>query len=106
MWESLSEPEKASWLDKASTTYDWVVWCKSKKGAEEVHSFELSRKEIFSNYDKTESKKVKRKRECTIQVMMEARQHQNGSEGGSRFMLGSHRSFFHDKINSGVVDSS
>jgi len=27
----------------------WVVWCTSKKGAEEICSFELSRKEIFSN---------------------------------------------------------
>jgi len=37
-------------------TKDWVVWCKSKKGAEEIRSFELSRKEIFSNYDETKSK--------------------------------------------------
>jgi len=27
--------------------HHWVVWCKSKKGAEEIRSFELSVKEIF-----------------------------------------------------------
>jgi len=46
-WESLSEQEKESWLEKARTMHDWVVWCKSKKGAEEIRSFELSRKEIL-----------------------------------------------------------
>ena len=33
--------------------HDWVVWRKSKKGAEEIRSFELSGQEIFSNYDET-----------------------------------------------------
>jgi len=42
--------------------HDWVVWCKSKKGAEEMHSFELSGKEIFSNYNETESKEEKNKK--------------------------------------------
>ena len=42
--------------------HDWVVWCKSKKGAEEIRSFELSGKEIFSNYDETESKEEKNKK--------------------------------------------
>ena len=51
IWESLSEQEKENWLKEASTMHDWVVWCKSKKGAEEIRSFELSGKEIFSNYD-------------------------------------------------------
>jgi len=62
--------------------------------------FELSGKEIFSNYDETKSKEEKNKKngskkegtsraERTIQVMVEARQHQNDSERGSRFMLGS-----------------
>ena len=41
-----------------------------------------------------------------IQVMMEARQYQNDSERGSRFMLGSQRSYCHDKTNFGVVDNS
>ena len=41
---------------------DWVVWCKSKKGAEEIRPFELSRKEIFSNYDETKSKEEKNKK--------------------------------------------
>jgi len=37
---------------------------------------------------------------------VEARQHQNGSEQGLRFMLGPQRFHCHDKTNSGVVDSS
>jgi len=45
----LSEQEKATWLEEASTMHDWVVWCKSGKGAEAVHSFELSGQEIFFN---------------------------------------------------------
>jgi len=36
--------------------HDWVVWCKSKKGVEEICSFDLSGKEISSNYDETKSK--------------------------------------------------
>jgi len=39
-----------------------------------------------------------------IQVVVEARQHQNSSERGSRFMLGSQRSHCHNKTNSGFVD--
>jgi hypothetical protein len=31
IWESLSEQEKASWLEEASTTHDWIVWCKYAK---------------------------------------------------------------------------
>jgi len=38
--------------------------------------------------------------------MVEARQYQNGSERGSRFMLDSQRSHCHDKKKLGVVDSS
>jgi len=53
IWESLSEQEKESWLEESSTMHDWVVWCKSKKGAEEIRSFELSGKKIFFNYDET-----------------------------------------------------
>jgi len=58
------------------------------------------------------NKKERKQKECTaraertIQVMVEARQHQNGSERGLRFMLGSQRSHCHDKTNSDVVDSS
>jgi len=36
--------------------HDWIVWYKSKKVVEEIRSFELSGKEIFSNYDETKSK--------------------------------------------------
>jgi len=62
LWESLSEQEKQSWLEEASTMHDWVVWCKSKIGAEEIRSFELSGKEIFSNYDETKSKEEMNKK--------------------------------------------
>jgi len=34
--ESLSEQEKKSWLEESSTMHDWVMWCKSKKEAEEI----------------------------------------------------------------------
>jgi len=62
IWESPSEQEKNSWLEESSAMHDWVVWCKSKKGAEEIRSFELSGKEIFSNYDETKSKEEKNKK--------------------------------------------
>jgi len=62
IWRSLSEQEKERWLEEASTMHDWVVWCKSKKGAEEICSFELSGKEIFFKYDETKSKEKKNKK--------------------------------------------
>jgi len=62
IWESLSEHKKASWLEEASTMHDWVLWCNSKKGAEKIRSFELSGKEISSNYDETKSKEEKNKK--------------------------------------------
>jgi len=91
IWESLSEQEKGSWLEEASTMHDWVVWCKSKKGAEEICSCELSGKEIFFNYDETkiergEEQQERKQKEGTsraermIQVMVEARQHQSGND--------------------------
>jgi len=46
-WESISEQEKENWLEQASTMHDWVVWCRSNKGAQEIHSFELSGKFFF-----------------------------------------------------------
>jgi len=42
--------------------HDWVVWCRSKKGAEEIHSFELSGKGIFFKYDETKWKEEKNKK--------------------------------------------
>jgi len=53
LWESLSQQEKESGLEEASTMHHWVVWCKSKKGAEGIRSFELSGKGIFSDHDET-----------------------------------------------------
>ena len=62
IWESLSEQEKESWLEDASTIHDWVVWCQSKKGPKEIRSFELSGEDIFSNCDETKSKEEKNKK--------------------------------------------
>jgi len=45
-------------VEEASTMYDWVMWCSSKKGAEEISPFELSEKGIFSYYGEIKSKKV------------------------------------------------
>jgi len=42
--------------------HNWVVRCRSKKGPEEIRSFEISRKEIFSYYDETKSKEDKKNR--------------------------------------------
>ena len=53
-----------------------------------------------------EQKEGTSRAERTIQVVVEARQHQNGSERGSRFMLGSQRSHSLNKTNSGFVNSS
>jgi len=47
---------------QSSTMHDWVVWCKSKKGAEEICSFELSGEKICFNYDETKSKEEKNKK--------------------------------------------
>ena len=63
IWESLSQHEKKSWMEESSTMHDWVVWCKSKNGAEEIRSFELSGKEIFSNYDNNEIERGKEQKE-------------------------------------------
>jgi len=62
IWKSLSKQEKESRLEEASTMHNWVEWCKSKKGAEEIRSFELSGKEIFFNYVETKSKEEKNKK--------------------------------------------
>jgi len=93
------------------------VWCKSEKEVEEIGSFKLGGKEIFSDFEtesklRGEEKKEREQKECTlraertIQVMVEERQHQKCSERGSRSILGSQRSYCHDKTNSTVIDSS
>ena len=48
IWESLSEQENESWLEEANTMHDWVLWCWSKKEAEEIRSFEFSGKKKSS----------------------------------------------------------
>ena len=42
--------------------HGWVVWCRPKKGAEEIRAFELSGKKIFSNCYETKSKEEKNKK--------------------------------------------
>jgi len=91
--KSLSEQEKQSWIREAGTMHDWVVWCKSKKGAEEIRSFERSEKKNFFNYNETKSKEELDKKNGNKKnahrgqsvryrswCLVEARQHQNGSE--------------------------
>jgi len=95
---SPSEQEKEIGLEEASTVtmHNWVMWCRSKKGAYEICSFQLNGNEIFSNQDKTTSKEEHKNKngsqqkgtsraERTIQVMVEARQHQNGNETHCHF---------------------
>ena len=77
IWESLSEQEKASW----STMHEWVVWCKSKKGAEEIRPFQLSGKEIFSNSDKTKSKEERTKRKGAKRRHVAGRAYDTGPSG-------------------------
>jgi len=117
IWESLSEQEKESWLEDSSTMHDWVVWCKSKKRAEEIRSFQLIGKEIFSNYHETKSKEEKNKKNRSKKKAHRGQivQYRSWWKQGnikmavseeSRFMLGSQRSHCHNKTNSGFVDSS
>ena len=53
---------KGKLAGRDSTTHDWVVWCKSKKGMEEINPLELNGNEIFFKYDETKSKEVKGKK--------------------------------------------
>ena len=85
-----------------------------RHGWKSAHLSSGAGKEIFYNYDETKSKEEQKEQERkegasqaerAIQVVVKARQNQNGSDCGSRFMLGSQRSHCHDKINSGFVDS-
>jgi len=63
--------------------HDWVVLCKSEKGAEEICSFELSGKEIFSNYDETKSKEEKNKKTGAKRSHIAGRAYNTG-RGGSK----------------------
>ena len=49
-------------MEEVNMMHDWVVWCKSKKGTEEIRSFGLSGKEIFCNYNETKLKQEKNKK--------------------------------------------
>jgi len=59
------------------------VWCKFKKGDEEIRSFELSRKDFFSNYDETNSKVVETKKNRSKKVHVTSRSYFTG-HGGSK----------------------
>jgi len=53
-------------LNSARAIVGWqatssVVGCNSKKGAEEIRSFELSGQQIFFDYDEMKSKEAKKK---------------------------------------------
>jgi len=116
IWESLSEQENESWLEEANTMHDWVLWCWSKKEAEEIRSFEFSGKEIFFNYELTKSKEEKNKKNNSKKKAhhgQSVRYRSWWKQGNIKtamsedhFMLGSQRSHSQDKTNSGFVDSS
>ena len=63
--------------------HDWVVWCKSKKEAEEIRSFELSGKKFFFNYDETKSKRRRTKRRGVKRRHIAGRAFDTG-HGGSK----------------------
>jgi len=99
---------KGKLVGRGGTTHDWFVRCDSKKGAEDIGSFNgLKGKEIWwwiktgrrKKHKEQEQKKCISRSERTIQVMVERGQYQNGSEWCSRCMLGSQRSHCHDKKN-------
>ena len=113
MWETLSEQEKASWLEEASTTGSCGA-CQ-QKGRRKSNLSSAGKKAsltIKKRNRKRWREKQREQKECispaerTIQVIVEARQYENGSERQSRFMLGSQRSHCHDHKRSGFVDSS
>jgi len=54
-----------------------------KEGAEEICSFELSGKEIFSNYEQTKSKEEKNKKNCSKKKAYRGRAYNTG-HGGSK----------------------
>ena len=83
IWESLSEQEKESWLEESSMMHDWVVWCKLKKGAEEIRSFDFSGKEIFSNYEKRNRMRKRTKRTGAKRRHIAGRAYDTG-RGGSK----------------------
>jgi len=81
--EILSEQEMKSWLEESSTMHDWVVWCKSKKGAEEIRSFELSGKEISLTMMKRNRKRKRTKRMGAKRRLIAGRAY-NTCHGGSK----------------------
>jgi len=96
--------------------HDWVVWCKSKKGPEEIRSFELNGKEIFSNYDETKSKEENNKKNGSKKKAhrgQSVRYRSWWKQGNMKKAVsedhaswGSQRSPCHNKKRSGLVDSS
>jgi len=95
--------------------HHWVVWCRYKKGVEEMRSFELSRKEIFPNYDETKSREEKNKKNGSKKKahrVQSVRYKSSWKQGNIKMAMSlsedhaSQRSHCHDKSNSGFVDSS
>ena len=109
----VSKQENESWLEEASTMHDWFVWCRSKNGAKEIRSFELSEKEIFFKYDETKSKNKKNKKNGSQKKAHcgQSVQYRSWWKQGNIKMAQSedHAACWvhnHDKTNSGFVDSS
>jgi len=91
MWKSLSEQEKAIWLVEASTMHNWVVRCigQRKGRRKSAHLSSAIKKSSLTmmkrNQNRRRTKRTGAKQctswaERTTQVMVQARQHQNGNE--------------------------
>ena len=65
--------------------HDWFVWYKSKKRSAEICSFELSGKEIFSNYDETKSKEEKNKKNGSQKKAHRGQSVRGGSKATSKW---------------------
>jgi len=61
--------------------HDWVVCCRLKKGAEEIRSFELSRKKISFSYHETKSKDEKNKKNGSKRMHIADRVYDTGHDG-------------------------
>jgi len=82
-----------------------LIWAQRERNLFKPWWNEIERGEEQKEREQKETVSTSRTKH-TIQTMLEARQHHNGNECGSRFMLGSQRSYCHNKTNSGFTDSS
>jgi len=99
IWENLSEQKKkVGWKSRAQCTTGSCDASQKKRRRKSAHLSSAGKKSSLTMMKRNRKRKITKRTgatrrhieaECTIQDMVEARQHQNGSERGSRFMLGS-----------------